>query len=165
MIIRRGKKDNGGWTALHLAAMGGHLEVVKYFLEKGGAEVNVKDNCGSTALHLAAWNGHLEVLKYLLEKGGAEANVKPNFRRKGKTEKHIEFYCKFFGAVNKKKEISIFSRVQTTNLDWGGKFIWGSIVCHAESFLHSSHVDSVQVFQVWSTKTPTVAGKLFAFSH
>ena len=58
--------------------MYGHLEVVKYLLEKGGAEVNVKDNFGMTALHYAAENGHLEVVKYLLEKGGAEVNVKTN---------------------------------------------------------------------------------------
>ena len=63
-------------TALHWAAMFGQLEVVKYLLEKVGAEVNVKDNqWGWTALHRAASGGHLEVLKYLLEKVGAEVNV------------------------------------------------------------------------------------------
>ena len=68
-------EDASKRTALHLAARNGHLEVVKYLLEKGGAEVNEEDNDGWTALHLAARYGHLEVVKYLLEKGGTEVNV------------------------------------------------------------------------------------------
>ena len=68
------KKDDDIWkrTALHLAADSGKLEVVKYLLEKGGAEVNVQNNGGWTALHLAARNGHLEAVKYLLEKRSEE---------------------------------------------------------------------------------------------
>ena len=32
-----------GWTPLHLAAVRGHTEVVKYLLENTTAQVNVKD--------------------------------------------------------------------------------------------------------------------------
>ena len=53
-------KNNYGRTGLHLAAENGKLEVVKYLLEKGGAEVNVQNKGGWTALHYAAINGHLE---------------------------------------------------------------------------------------------------------
>ena len=38
---------------LRIAAEGGNLEVLKYLLEKGGAEVNVKNHSGRTALELA----------------------------------------------------------------------------------------------------------------
>ena len=71
-------EDPSKRTALHSAASRGHLEVVKYLLEKGGAEVNEKTNDGWTTLHYAARYGHLEVVKYLLEKGGTEVNVKDN---------------------------------------------------------------------------------------
>ena len=35
--------DNEGWTALHLAAQEGHLDVTKYLISQG-AEVNKGDN-------------------------------------------------------------------------------------------------------------------------
>ena len=42
-------QDQAGWTALHWASYGGHLEVVKYLLEKG-ANVNFKDANNKTIL-------------------------------------------------------------------------------------------------------------------
>jgi hypothetical protein len=47
---------------VYLAAMKGHLNVVKYLLEK-------KAPIGA-AVESAAENGHLKVVKYLVEKGG-----------------------------------------------------------------------------------------------
>jgi hypothetical protein len=58
-----------GKTALHLAAEGGHAEVVALLLESG-AEVNARDGQGRTPLHLAARAGELETLTVLLESKG-----------------------------------------------------------------------------------------------
>jgi ankyrin repeat protein len=33
-----------GWTPLHHASQNGHLEVVRYLIEKCGVDVNVKDS-------------------------------------------------------------------------------------------------------------------------
>ncbi len=56
------------------AAMGGHLTVVQYLLDRG-AEVNAKTYDSQTPLIQAAASGHLAVVQCLLEKG-AEVSVK-----------------------------------------------------------------------------------------
>ena len=59
-----------GQTALHLAAMEGHPEVVKLLLEEG-ADKDAATGLfgGQKALHLAAVHGRSEVVKLLLEAG------------------------------------------------------------------------------------------------
>jgi hypothetical protein len=57
----------GGRTTLHLAASSGHLEVVRFLVEKG-AKVDAMDSEMRTALHLAAQNGHSQVVSLLKEK-------------------------------------------------------------------------------------------------
>ena len=61
-------KDNGGYHALHEAALKGHLDIVKLLIDHG-AEVNVRAENGDTPLHDASENGHLSVVKLLLERG------------------------------------------------------------------------------------------------
>lgn len=68
-------------NALHLAARGGHKEIVELLLSKG-ANVNEKvDNSGGvTALHYAAQEGHKEIVELLLSKG-ADVNAKTKNRK------------------------------------------------------------------------------------
>jgi ankyrin repeat protein len=73
-----------GRTALHIAAEGGHLEVVEVLL-KFGAVIDSKDEYGITALHIAVEGGHLEVVEVLL-KFGAVIDSKNDF---GITALHI----------------------------------------------------------------------------
>ena len=56
--------DLKGFTAAILAAMMGHLEVVKY-LHMSGCNLEHADKDGYTVVSVAAQNGHLEVVKYL----------------------------------------------------------------------------------------------------
>jgi ankyrin repeat protein len=59
-----------GFSALHTAAFGGHLEIVKLLLENGAAaDQRSEGNKSMTALHTAAYNGHTEVVRFLLDKG------------------------------------------------------------------------------------------------
>ncbi|KYO45257.1 transient receptor potential cation channel, subfamily N, member 1 isoform A [Alligator mississippiensis] len=58
----RNKTNNS--TPLHLAAAGGHCEVVKVLLQTGVSAAD-EDGEGLTAIHLAAKNGHINVLEAL----------------------------------------------------------------------------------------------------
>lgn len=63
-------QDNAGNTALHEAALNGHLDVVKLLVEHG-ADVNIQsyEMFKDTPLIDASANGHLLVVKFLLECG------------------------------------------------------------------------------------------------
>ena len=60
--------DKEGFTALTLAAFGGHLPVVHVLLENG-ALVEGGQKSGQTPLQMACIQGHQEVVQYLIEKG------------------------------------------------------------------------------------------------
>lgn len=50
---------------MHLAATGGHVEVLK-ILTKEHAKINVRDQNRETPLHLAARNGHKAAVEHLM---------------------------------------------------------------------------------------------------
>ena len=61
--------DGHGYTALHRAAEGGHVEVMRELITRG-VSANVQSNDGYTPLHSAAYNGELEAVHELLRLGG-----------------------------------------------------------------------------------------------
>ena len=68
--------ENDRFTALHIAAQHGKVEVVRVLLEYG-ADVTAVGNHHLTALHLAARHGKVEVVRVLLDHGadvGAESD-------------------------------------------------------------------------------------------
>lgn len=62
-----------GVTALHVAAQGGHLEMVKFLLENG-ADVSHLDEAGRSALLMAIQGNHGEVATMLVA-GGSDPNT------------------------------------------------------------------------------------------
>ena len=62
--------------ALVRSCEGGHLDVVKWFVENSAADVNYnnKDVWGAP-LTVACYYDHLDVVKYLVEKGSADVNL------------------------------------------------------------------------------------------
>lgn len=71
-----------GWSLLHVSALRGNYEIVKYLIGKGISHVTSKDNQGDTPLHFAASKGHLDVVKYLIQQAKAPLDVK---NHKGQT--------------------------------------------------------------------------------
>ena len=54
-------------NAMHMAAAGGHLEVIKFLSRMFGAKVHEKDKNGYSMLHWTAERGHCEMARYLIE--------------------------------------------------------------------------------------------------
>lgn len=65
-----------GWTALHIAALNGHIDVVEFLVAKG-ADVNAKNKSNATPLHFAALVGQKGVVEILLA-NGADIHAKDN---------------------------------------------------------------------------------------
>jgi len=63
-----------GRTALHWAALAGHIEVAQLLIN-AKADVSARDNRGETALFAATSNGHSDVIKLLLT-NNADVNAK-----------------------------------------------------------------------------------------
>ena len=58
------------------ASQKGNVEIARFLVERGGANVNAaRTTDGFTALMWASQNGHLKVVRFLLERGGANVNV------------------------------------------------------------------------------------------
>ena len=68
------KNNRFGESALALAALNGHDDVVRILVE-AGAQIN---SSGWGALHYAVFNGHAEIVRYLIEKGGDVNARAPN---------------------------------------------------------------------------------------
>ncbi len=67
-------KDNNGGTPLHMAALGGHKDIVE-LLVANKADVNAKNNYGMTPLHVSAIFNHKDVAELLLA-NKADVNAK-----------------------------------------------------------------------------------------
>ncbi|CAN1230701.1 Ankyrin repeat-containing protein At5g02620 [Linum grandiflorum] len=79
--------DLSNTTALHTAAMQGHIEIVNFLLEAAGSSLaTIARSNGKTALHSAARNGHTEVVRALVT---AEPGIATRTDKKGQTALHM----------------------------------------------------------------------------
>ena len=58
--------DEGGWTALHLAAHNGHLAALEALIAEPTIDVNSRNKWKSTPLSLAAAKGHYDCIQALV---------------------------------------------------------------------------------------------------
>jgi ankyrin repeat protein len=64
------ERDVGGFTALHVAAAHGHLEMVKVLVEEYHSSIAALSDSGKSPLFVAVEQGHELVVRYLLDQGG-----------------------------------------------------------------------------------------------
>ena len=67
------QKDRMGWTALHHAACGGHIDIVRYLVENSNC---VRENTGYTPLHHAAREGRIDIVRCLVENCNCDVNAR-----------------------------------------------------------------------------------------
>ncbi|XP_048250649.1 uncharacterized protein LOC124152553 [Haliotis rufescens] len=67
--------DDGGDNILHVACLGGHVDMVKYVLSQKIADINSRGQHGRTPLMVAAENGHRQVFDLLVTQGADVALV------------------------------------------------------------------------------------------
>lgn len=63
------QENRDGWTALHYAAISGHVEVARFLIQKG-AKVNTRAPNSQTPLMLAAGAGSVDMVKFLIDEQG-----------------------------------------------------------------------------------------------
>ena len=56
----------GGYSVLHLAAVEGYVDVLRFVIEEEGCNVCPRNLLGRAPLHLAAQHRQLEVVRYLV---------------------------------------------------------------------------------------------------
>lgn len=66
--------DYRGRGPIHIAAMNGNYDAVKFFIERGDVNLDLQDRDGRTALYFAAVRKHLRVANLLMD-AGAMLNV------------------------------------------------------------------------------------------
>ena len=103
VIVEKLGADVRAWSdyALRYAANNGHLEVVKYLIDKG-ADVRAWSDY---ALRLAANNGHLEVVKYLIDKGADVRALNDYALRYAAFNGHLEV-VKYLKSIIINKEVA-----------------------------------------------------------
>jgi len=95
--------DKSGNTPLHVAAAGGHFEIVKYLAEERSCSVDVVNIGGVTAYSFAAANGHFDIVKYLAGERSASVDV---------VNKHGETACALAARFGHREIVQYLVRVR-----------------------------------------------------
>ena len=67
--------DSYGWTALHIACINNHVDVVKILTSQDNIDVNIQDDNKDTPLHLACLRGHLKCVEILCATGQCDLGM------------------------------------------------------------------------------------------
>ena len=96
------KRNSNGSSALGLAALYGHAEIVEYLLN-GGFDVNLRDEGNRTALHYAVLGNRIEMTKLLISKGADVDAIGKILDQKRSTPLHLAVRlgdCEVSGKMN-----------------------------------------------------------------
>ena len=77
LVVRKADINQPGWTPLHYAATGGHVQIAKLLLDES-AYIDAESPNGSTPLMMAARYGSTELVMLLIDEG-ADIRIKNQF--------------------------------------------------------------------------------------
>ena len=125
-------RHKNGWTAMHVAAFSGNLDILKELINQG-ADINAENNDEETILHLAAGaqKPNIELVKHLLESKGIKQKLEAK-EKNGCTAMHISAFngnleilkelinqCADINAKNNDEEtiLHLASRTEKPNIE------------------------------------------------
>lgn len=76
--------DDQGWTAIHAASAGGHLETIEALLDLDDIDDEILDKQGRAAMHVACQHGRTDVLEFFVDMG-MDVDMKAGNKSKGRT--------------------------------------------------------------------------------
>lgn len=74
------RQPSTSYTALHEAALNGHLEIVTFLIAEDKELLYAKDRKGCLPLHLAVWNGYFKIVEALISAALETINAINNAR-------------------------------------------------------------------------------------
>jgi ankyrin repeat protein len=74
--------DENGWTALHIAARNGNIEIIRLLLSQPDLDVNAKNKWQSTPLMIAAGSGNLAIIDLLLRHPKTAIDLQAEYYRR-----------------------------------------------------------------------------------
>ncbi|KAF4602092.1 hypothetical protein EYR40_005294 [Pleurotus pulmonarius] len=114
-----------GRTALHIAALKGHEEMVRMFCDLG-ADFDLSDNSGNTPLHYASSWGHIPVVQLLIERGcqyaarNNEGFTASDYAYSFSTRDTLQDTARIQFEHNKKLRRLVFAQAAEKGHEWGG---------------------------------------------
>ena len=70
-----------GWTPLHFASHGGHMNIIEYLITEQGCDPTILNNDGNLPVHIACRNGHLNATKYFITEQKCDPNSRGQYGR------------------------------------------------------------------------------------
>ncbi|KAJ7094637.1 ankyrin repeat-containing domain protein [Mycena belliarum] len=113
-----------GKTALHIAALKGHEELVRMLCDFG-ADVDLSDNKGNTPLHYASSWGHIPVVQILIERGcqylakNNEGFSASDYAYSFSTKDTLQDTARLQVENNKKIRRGVFAQAAARGSEWG----------------------------------------------
>ena len=92
-------------TALHLAVVNGHLDIIKFFISERNCDPNTPGQQDKIPLHYAAEFGHLHIVKYLIDEQGCNPSCLDKERC---SPLH---YAAAFGRINTVKFLTVIKHL------------------------------------------------------